>query len=150
MIFFMVLVSMVVQGTTIMPLARALKLDKPYSGKERLPLELEATPASSGHEMKEFTVPADADYAGKTIADLDLPSAPKKFLNYFEDPARPQTRLDRDLEGGMASTFFTMIFAAPPPTKALISFLPERSKAFSAPESISSSPTQTPSTLICA
>ena len=36
------------------------------------------------------------------IADLDLPSAPKKFLNYFEDPARPQTRLDRDLEGGMA------------------------------------------------
>ena len=74
MIFFMVLVSMVVQGTTIMPLARALKLDKPYSGKERLPLELEATPASSGHEMKEFTVPADADYAGMTIADLDLPS----------------------------------------------------------------------------
>ncbi len=33
---------------------------------------------------------------------LDLPSAPKKFLHYFEDPARPQTRLDRDLEGGMA------------------------------------------------
>ncbi|MBR2943400.1 MAG: aspartate-semialdehyde dehydrogenase, partial [Clostridia bacterium] len=30
------------------------------------------------------------------------PSAPKKFLNYFDDPARPQTRLDRDLEGGMA------------------------------------------------
>lgn len=36
------------------------------------------------------------------VAELDLPSAPKKFLNYFEDPARPQTRLDRDLEGGMA------------------------------------------------
>ena len=36
------------------------------------------------------------------IADLNLPSAPKKFLNYFEDPARPQTRLDRDLENGMA------------------------------------------------
>ena len=33
---------------------------------------------------------------------LDLPSAPKKFLHYFEDPARPQTRLDRDTEGGMA------------------------------------------------
>ncbi len=36
------------------------------------------------------------------IEGLDLPSAPKKFLHYFEDPARPQTRLDRDLEGGMA------------------------------------------------
>ena len=34
------------------------------------------------------------------LADLDLPSAPKKFLNYFEDPARPQTRLDRDFQNG--------------------------------------------------
>ena len=34
--------------------------------------------------------------------ELDLPSAPKQFLNYFEEPDRPQTRLDRDLEGGMA------------------------------------------------
>ena len=33
---------------------------------------------------------------------LDLPSSPKKFLHYFEDPARPQTRLDRNLENGMA------------------------------------------------
>ena len=35
-------------------------------------------------------------------AGLDLPSAPRQFLHYFEDPARPQTRLDRELEGGMA------------------------------------------------
>ena len=34
--------------------------------------------------------------------ELELPSAPKQFLNYFEEPDRPQTRLDRDLEGGMA------------------------------------------------
>ncbi len=34
--------------------------------------------------------------------ELGLPSAPKQFLNYFEDPNRPQTKLDRDLEGGMA------------------------------------------------
>lgn len=34
--------------------------------------------------------------------ELNLPSAPKQFLNYFEEPDRPQTRLDRDLEGGMA------------------------------------------------
>lgn len=36
------------------------------------------------------------------IAGLSLPSAPKKFLNYFEEPDRPQTRLDRNLENGMA------------------------------------------------
>lgn len=34
--------------------------------------------------------------------ELDLPSAPKQFLNYFEENDRPQARLDRNLEGGMA------------------------------------------------
>lgn len=34
--------------------------------------------------------------------DLNLPSAPKQFLNYFEEDNRPQTKLDRNLEGGMA------------------------------------------------
>lgn len=33
---------------------------------------------------------------------LELPSAPKQFLNYFIDDDRPQARLDRDLEKGMA------------------------------------------------
>jgi aspartate-semialdehyde dehydrogenase len=32
---------------------------------------------------------------------LELPSAPKPFLTYFDDDSRPQTRLDRDLSGGM-------------------------------------------------
>ena len=32
---------------------------------------------------------------------LELPSAPKPFLQYCEDPAHPQTRLDRDFQGGM-------------------------------------------------
>lgn len=33
---------------------------------------------------------------------LGLPSAPKQFLHYFEENDRPQTKLDRNLEGGMA------------------------------------------------
>ena len=32
---------------------------------------------------------------------LELPSAPDKFITYFEEENRPQTRLDRDLYGGM-------------------------------------------------
>lgn len=32
---------------------------------------------------------------------LQLPSAPKQFITYFEENDRPQTRLDRDIEGGM-------------------------------------------------
>ncbi len=34
--------------------------------------------------------------------ELELPSAPKQFLNYFEEDNRPQAKLDRDMEGGMA------------------------------------------------
>jgi len=33
---------------------------------------------------------------------LNLPSAPKQFLHYFEEENRPQAKLDRNLEGGMA------------------------------------------------
>ena len=34
--------------------------------------------------------------------ELDLPSAPKKFLYYFNEDNLPQTKLQRNLEGGMA------------------------------------------------
>lgn len=34
--------------------------------------------------------------------ELDLPSAPKQFIHYFEENDRPQAKLDRNLEGGMA------------------------------------------------
>ena len=34
--------------------------------------------------------------------ELELPSAPKQFLHYFEEENRPQTRLDRNVENGMA------------------------------------------------
>ena len=30
--------------------------------------------------------------------ELELPTAPKQFLHYFEEPDRPQAKLDRDLE----------------------------------------------------
>ncbi len=41
------------------------------------------------------------EFAGEPQA-LELPSAPKQFLNYFEENDRPQAKLDRNLEGGMA------------------------------------------------
>ncbi|MBR3639505.1 MAG: aspartate-semialdehyde dehydrogenase, partial [Clostridia bacterium] len=33
--------------------------------------------------------------------ELELPSAPKQFITYFEEDDRPQANLDRDLYGGM-------------------------------------------------
>ena len=34
--------------------------------------------------------------------ELNLPSAPKQFIHYFEENDRPQAKLDRNLENGMA------------------------------------------------
>ena len=43
------------------------------------------------------------EYKGRP-QELALPTAPKQFLNYFEEDNRPQAKLDRMLEGGMAVT----------------------------------------------
>ena len=41
------------------------------------------------------------DFSGRA-QELNLPHAPKQFLNYFAEDNMPQTKLQRDLEGGMA------------------------------------------------
>ncbi len=69
-------------------------------------------PVSNGHTAAAFVTfknkptmeqmkDAWRTYKGRP-QELNLPTAPKQFLNYFEEPDRPQARLDRDLEGGMA------------------------------------------------
>ncbi len=71
-------------------------------------------PATDGHLAAAFVTferkPAKEEilelwrsFEGKP-QKLGLPSAPKPFLTYFEDEARPQTRLDRDAGNGMAVT----------------------------------------------
>lgn len=37
-----------------------------------------------------------------TAQELELPSAPKQFIHYFTEDNLPQTKLQRDLDGGMA------------------------------------------------
>lgn len=69
-------------------------------------------PVSDGHmaavfasfrkkPAKEQIIEAWKNFSG-VPQELQLPSAPKQFLNYFEDDNRPQAKLDRNLEGGMA------------------------------------------------
>ena len=70
-------------------------------------------PASNGHMAAVFMkfkgekpsieqIKADwASFAGRA-QELELPSAPKQFLHYFEEENRPQTKLDRNTENGMA------------------------------------------------
>jgi len=70
-------------------------------------------PVSDGHTAAVFVkfagekpsmeqIKADwASFKGRA-QELDLPSAPKQFIHYFEENDRPQAKLDRELEGGMA------------------------------------------------
>ena len=69
-------------------------------------------PVSDGHTAavfasfetkptKEEILKAWKEFSG-VPQELELPSAPKQFLNYFEEDNRPQAKLDRNLEGGMA------------------------------------------------
>ncbi len=41
------------------------------------------------------------EFSGRA-QELELPHAPKQFLHYFEEDNMPQTKFQRDLEGGMA------------------------------------------------
>ena len=69
-------------------------------------------PVSDGHTAaifvqfdkkptKEEVISAWRNYSG-VPQELELPSAPKQFLHYFEEDNRPQAKLDRNLENGMA------------------------------------------------
>lgn len=50
---------------------------------------------------KEEIIEAWDSFAGRA-QELELPSAPKKFLHYFTEDNMPQTKLNRTLENGMA------------------------------------------------
>lgn len=49
---------------------------------------------------KEAMIKAWKEFKGLP-QELNLPSAPKQFIQYIEEDNRPQTRLDRDYENGM-------------------------------------------------
>ena len=51
--------------------------------------------------LREEILEAWANFSGAP-QELKLPHAPKQFLNYFTEDNMPQTKMHRDLEGGMA------------------------------------------------
>ena len=71
-----------------------------------------ALPVSDGHTAavfvsfeqkpsKEEILKIWEDFKG-VPQELELPSAPKQFIHYFQEDDRPQAKLDRNIEGGMA------------------------------------------------
>jgi cell volume regulation protein A len=71
-VFFIVLTSVVLQGTTIMPLAKLLKLDKPLKIHPKIPLEFENTGNLDG-ETREFEILTGSKFIGMRLAELGLP-----------------------------------------------------------------------------
>jgi cell volume regulation protein A len=71
-VFFVVLVSTLVQGTTLEPLARRLELTTKARPVYQPPLEVAAV-HSLGADLLEFVVAPDAAVAGTYVRDLQLP-----------------------------------------------------------------------------
>jgi aspartate-semialdehyde dehydrogenase len=65
-------------------------------------------PTIDGHlenvwaETEQDVTESDVEEAFQSVESLDLPSSPDQLIEVFEDPSRPQPRLDRTLGGGMS------------------------------------------------
>ncbi|MFP4218469.1 MAG: aspartate-semialdehyde dehydrogenase [Salinarchaeum sp.] len=53
-------------------------------------------------ETEDDLDPARAEQTLEAAPTVDLPSAPDELIRVFDDPNRPQPRLDRNIEGGQA------------------------------------------------
>ncbi len=72
-VFFVVLTSVLLQGTSIPLVAKWLKLDAPQSPKRVYPIEF--TPMGGfKSELKELPVPANSSMNGRAIVELGLPA----------------------------------------------------------------------------
>jgi cell volume regulation protein A len=73
MVFFVVLTSVLVQGTSLPFVARWLHLDVPKKPPRVFPLEYNPVSGLKS-ELKELTVPADSPVAGQSLVALHLPA----------------------------------------------------------------------------
>jgi cell volume regulation protein A len=72
LVFFIVLTSALIQGTSIPLVARLLRVDEPIPEKPKYPIEFE--PAENiKAEMAELEIPDDSAAIGKQIVELGLP-----------------------------------------------------------------------------
>ncbi len=69
-VFFIVLTSVILQGMSIMPLARLLNLDAPLKKKPRSPLSIEET---GDKEMISRELVVTRDFGEQTLAQIELP-----------------------------------------------------------------------------
>jgi len=71
-VFFVVIASVFIQGTSIPFLSKLLKLNAPSTGKINYPIEFEKTEGIDA-ELTDMIVPYNSEVTGKRIGDLRIP-----------------------------------------------------------------------------
>jgi cell volume regulation protein A len=71
-VFFIVIASVLIQGTSIPVVSKMLKLDAPWTNRTSYPLEFEKREGIDA-ELTDIIVPYDSEVAGKMIRDLNIP-----------------------------------------------------------------------------
>lgn len=71
-VFFVVIASVFIQGTSIPFVSKLLKVDLPLIGKKSYPIEFEKTEGIDA-ELTDLIVPYNSEAAGKMIRDLNVP-----------------------------------------------------------------------------
>jgi len=98
-VFFVVCISVLLQGRSLMPVARWLGVDQPFTAKPRYPLEFDRVEGLRG-ETREFEVLPGSMADGKRIMDLGLPPNVLVLLIHrgrqFLVPSGPTTLQSRD------------------------------------------------------
>ncbi|MEW6476470.1 MAG: TrkA C-terminal domain-containing protein, partial [Actinomycetota bacterium] len=72
-VFFIVLTSVLVQGTTIPLTARWLDVDAPLAARPPYPLEAVSS-ADGGTSLHEITIPTESPVADRQLVDIGLPA----------------------------------------------------------------------------
>jgi len=115
--FFIVLVSLMVQGTTMAPLARKLKLEVP-AGEDpyrRLPLDV---PAAGDHELMLFPLRGEAWQSPKKLGQLRLPEN-TALAGVFRTRACLPPNPDLDVSAGDVIAMFATPAVVPELGRAL-------------------------------
>lgn len=73
-VFFVVLISLIVQGSSVAPIARWLRLDVRGNTKKRQRVDLDV-PGQVNYEVVGYTLDVDSAVAGKTTVSLHLPGS---------------------------------------------------------------------------
>ncbi|MFA5092819.1 MAG: potassium/proton antiporter [Candidatus Omnitrophota bacterium] len=75
-VFFIVIASVLIQGTSIPVISKMLKLNAPWVNRKSYPIEFEKTEGVDA-DLKDLMVPYNSVVVGKMIRDLNIP---EKFL----------------------------------------------------------------------